>query len=221
MGKSNRNYKASMFSHLFGEPEAELELLNAFSEEAYPADTVVEDVTLTDVLYMDMVNDLSFLVNGRLFKFHEHQSSINPNIPFRCLGYAPRVYDKVVEMDALYSERLIKLPTPEFFLLYNGVKPFPEKHVYRLSDAFIVPITGEPSLELVVTAYNINQGCNRELISKSDLLSGYCAFIAKVREFEQGGADRSKAIEAAINYCINHGILADYLKLHGSEVLSM
>jgi hypothetical protein len=29
MGKGNRNYKANVFSHLFGEPAAELELFNS------------------------------------------------------------------------------------------------------------------------------------------------------------------------------------------------
>ena len=69
MSKINRNYKASVFTHLFGEPEKELELYNAFAPAPYPPDTPVKDLTLTDALFMDRVNDLSFRVDEKLVIF--------------------------------------------------------------------------------------------------------------------------------------------------------
>ena len=75
MSKVNRNYKASVFSHLFGEPGNELELYNAFSTVQFPPDTPVVDLTLTGTLYMDRVNDLSFSVGDKLVIFFEHQST--------------------------------------------------------------------------------------------------------------------------------------------------
>ena len=69
MSKVNRNYQASVFTHLFGEPEKELELYNAFSPVPFPPDTPVRDLTLTDALFMDRVNDLSFCVGDKLVVF--------------------------------------------------------------------------------------------------------------------------------------------------------
>ena len=83
MSKVNRKYKASVFTHLFGEPENELDLYNVFSPERVPSGTPVVDLTLTDVLYMDRVNDLAFSVGGRFVSFYEQQSSVNENIAVR------------------------------------------------------------------------------------------------------------------------------------------
>ena len=62
MSKSNRNYNSGMFAHLFGEPDKEFELYNAVAPGRFPPDTPVKDMTLKDAIYMDRVNDLSFLV---------------------------------------------------------------------------------------------------------------------------------------------------------------
>ena len=96
MSKINRSYKASVFTHIFGEPDKELELYNALSEVQYPPDTPVEDVTLEDAIYMDRINDLSFVIANKLIRLIEHQSSINPNIATRQFVYSGRVYEKVI-----------------------------------------------------------------------------------------------------------------------------
>ena len=58
MSKTNRNFKASVFTHLFGEPENERGLFNAFSPDKLPLDSNVVDCTLTDALYKERVNEL-------------------------------------------------------------------------------------------------------------------------------------------------------------------
>ena len=133
MSKVNCNFKASVFTHLFGEPRNELELYNAFSPIQYPPDTPVIDVTLQDALYMDRVNDLSFRVGDKLVVFFESQASLNENMPLRYLIYCGRVYEKIIDNSVMYSEQRVKIPTPEFYVLYNGIKPFPEKKICRLS----------------------------------------------------------------------------------------
>jgi len=221
MAKANRKYKASVFSHLFGEPQKELELYNAFAQVHYKPDTLVTDRTLKDVLYMDRINDLSFSVGNKLVIFFEHQTSINENMALRYLLYCGRVYEQLIDIKALYAEKRTMIPTPEFYVLYNGPEPFAEKQEYRLSDSFILPPTGEPAIELVVTVYNINQGFNVNIVRRSENLRGYVFFISKVREYEQYGMKRAEAIKKAIKDCIDQGILADYLKKYGSEVSNM
>jgi hypothetical protein len=221
MSKVNRNFKASVFSHLFGEPDKELELYNAFSEVQYPPETPVTDLTLSDVLFMDRVNDLAFVVATRLVAFREQQSTINWNAPLRLLMYAGRVYERFADSNHLYSEKRIVIPAPEFHVLYNGVKPFPDKTVLRLSDMYGQPEAGEPGLELVVTAYNINKGHNEESVRRSESLSGYVEFVAMARGYERDGMPRAKAVERAVRECIDLGILAEYLNDYGSEVSNM
>ena len=54
-----------------------------------------------------------------------------------------------------YPRRLKKIPTPEFYVFYNGEEDYPESATLRLSDAFITA-PEKPSLELVVSVTNIN-----------------------------------------------------------------
>jgi hypothetical protein len=221
MGKVNRNFKAGVFMDLFGEPEKELELYNAFSRVQYPPDTPVIDLTLADALYMDRINDLSFSIGGKLVVFFEHQASINVNMPLRFVLYYGRVLEKLFDTSEMYSEKRVTIPTPEFYVLYNGIKPFPDKTVYRLSDSFAQPESGELSLELEATVYNINKGYNEEIVKRSKHLHGYVTFVAMVRVNEESGMERSMAVEKAIKECIELGILAEYLKSNASEVSNM
>ncbi|MDR2553963.1 MAG: hypothetical protein LBC64_00920 [Fibromonadaceae bacterium] len=61
--KTNRNHKASVFSLLFGEPPAALELYNAVTGQNYPPDTKIEIVTLSNVLFKGQLNDVAFVMD--------------------------------------------------------------------------------------------------------------------------------------------------------------
>ena len=221
MNQVNRNYKSSMFTHLFGEPDKEYELYNAIAPGRFPPGTPVKDVTLKDVFFMDRVNDLSFRVGDKLVIFIEHQSSINENMPLRDLIYCGRIYEMIVATDVLYSRKRTTIPTPEFYVLYNGEDLFPEKATYRLSELYALPPAGEPALELVVHVYNVNKGNNEDLVKRSETLDGYVTFVSMARRNEKDGMSRATAIKEAIKECIEHGILAEYLKKYGSEVYNM
>ena len=221
MVKINRNFKASVFTHLFSDPDNERGLYNAFSIEQCSSDIPVIDYTLNDALYKDRVNDLAFTVGGKLVCFFEGQSTINENMALRLLIYCGRVYEKLIHNKAMYTEKRISIPTPVFYVLYTGVEPFPVKKIYKLSDSYLVTPEGEQPLELVVTAYNMNKGYNKEIAIKDSNLYGYITFLAKVRKNEQDGMERAKAVELAIKECIREGILATYLENNASEVFNM
>ena len=221
MCDANRNYKSSVFTDLFGEPNKELELYNAFSPEQYPPDTPVIDLTLKNVLFMGKYNDLSFSVGEKLVVFFEHQASINENMALRCLLYCGRVYEKLIKNSLMYATKRVTIPTPEFYVLYNGPKPFPDTMVYRLSDSFAQSSSDEPALELVVKVYNVNIGYNEEIVKRSEHLHGYITLVSKAREHELSGLERSKAVALAIKECIELGILVEYLTNNASEVLNM
>ena len=69
--------------------------------------------------------------------------------------------------------------------------------------------------------YNINKGMNAELFGRSEKLRHYAEFIAKKRELLKLHADYERAVKGAVEYCIDNGVLADFLKEHGGRVVSI
>ena len=225
--RTNKRFKSSIFSLLFNEPDLLRELYCALDGVSLPPDAPVSINTLEDVLFMDFINDISFLIDGKLVVLIEHQSTINPNMALRLLMYVGRVYEKIVESSNIYSQKPLKIPRPEFFVLYNGVDPFPNEEVYRLSDTFeelkSFGLVGKdlPSLELVVRVININEGINKDIAARCKKLSEYSVFVAKERAFEKELGSREEALKEAVKYCEKHDILREFLKLHAGEVLNM
>jgi hypothetical protein len=224
---ANTKYKASVFSLLFSVPSLLRELYCALKGIELPPEVSVTINTLTDVLFMDRVNDISFEIGGKLVVLIEHQSSINPNMALRLLMYISRIYEKLVGDKNIYTSRRILLPRPEFFVLYNGSAPYPDEEILRLSDAFEetaslgVSDTGKPALELVVKVVNINEGRNGEVVRKCKTLAGYSAFVGCVRDFEKRVEDKGEALKAAVRYCREHDILKEFLEKNASEVMNM
>jgi hypothetical protein len=215
----NREHKSSVFTELFSEKNNLLELYNAVSGNNYPENTQIEIVTLPDVLYGEQVNDIAFVIENRLVVLIEHQSSINNNMPLRMLIYMAREYELLTKSKDVYKEKLIKIPAPEFIVLYNGKRKFPDYKEMRLSDAFIFH-SDACFLELVVKVYNINKGRNVEMANRSPVLEGYETFIAEIKEnLKRMGLP--SAVKAAIKSCISKNILVSYLQRNSSEVENM
>jgi predicted transposase/invertase (TIGR01784 family) len=225
--KTNMKYKNSVFTLLFSEPDLLRELYCALDGVSLPPDAPVSINTLEDVLFMDFINDISFEIDGRLVVLIEHQSTINPNMALRLLMYIGRVYEKIIEGRNIYSGKLLKIPRPEFFVLYNGIEPFPDESVIRLSDAFEelkslgLSEKNFPAIELSVRVININEGRNMAIAARCKKLAEYSAFVARVRAFENEFGGREKAIQETVKYCQNHDILREFLQLHAGEVLGM
>jgi len=222
----NAKYKNSVFSLLFSDPEALRELYGAIEGVVLPPDISIDINTLSDILYMGQINDLSFTVDNRLVVLIEHQSTINPNMPLRLLMYIAYIYEKIIDRNKLYKTKLEKIPTPEFIVLYNGKESYPDRSTLRLSGAFkdACDLLGVgnpvPALELVVQVYNINSGHNAEILEKSRTLGGYSAFVGKVREYAQTFTFE-EAMKKALKYCIDNDILKTFLETHSSEVFNM
>ena len=215
---ANREYKNSVFSLLFSDKKNIIELYNAIGGTEYDLDTEVEINTLEKALYFDRYNDLSFLIDGRFVVLIEHQSTINENMPLRALLYVARVYEKIIDSISIYSKTLIKIPTPEFYVLYNGDDKYPATQTLKLSDAFKVP---KKFLELEVKVININYEEQPEILEKSHTLRGYSYFVNRVKGFRTQGLSLEEAIPLAIQSCVDEDVLTNFLELHGSEVRNM
>ncbi len=217
--KTNRQYKNSVFTLLFSEKENLLELYNAVSGESYPENTEIEIITLSDVLFMEQLNDIAFVLENKLVVLIEHQSTVNENMPLRMLQYMGKEYQAITNKKDLYKKQLVEIPTPEFIVLYNGKEEYPDFKELKLSDAFKSK-KERYSLELIVQVYNINKGRNAKMASRSPSLNGYSELVDEV-ENNCKSMSREDAIKAAIKTCISRGIFVDFLTKHGSEVENM
>ena len=223
----NRNYKDSVFTALFSDPDLLRELYSALGGVSLPPDVPVSINTLENVLCMDLYNDISFEIGGKLVVLIEHQSSINPNMALRMLLYVSRVLEKTIKGRSLYSEKQFFIPWPEFYVLYNGTKPYPDENVLKLSNLFEKPkdlgLSEKqiPLLELEVKIININEGRNEAIVSQCKNLAEYSAFIARVRTLMDEENSLEEAIKITVKYCQKYGILKRFLDTHGPEVLNM
>jgi predicted transposase/invertase (TIGR01784 family) len=223
----NSKYKDSVFSLLFSDPNLLRELYCAIEGVTLSTNTPVTLNTLKNVLFMGFINDISFEIGGKLIVLIEHQSTINPNMALRLLLYIAHVYEETVKGKALYSSKRLVIPWPEFFVLYNGIAPYPDEDILHLSDLFDkpealgLPAKTAPALELEVKVVNINEGRNEKIAGRCKKLAEYSAFVAKMREFEQKLGDKVEAMKAAIEYCTEHDILKEFLEKHSTEVSNM
>ena len=100
---ANREFKDSVFTKLFGEATELISLYNAVSGGNFPSNTPIKIATLEDILYKDRYNDIAFVLEDKVVVLIEHQSTISENMPLRLLLYVARVYEKLIDNDAVYK----------------------------------------------------------------------------------------------------------------------
>ena len=94
-----------------------------------------------------------------------------------------------------------------------------EKTIFKVSDLYenkqVVP-----SVEVIVTVFNINDGHNKDLMNKCKDLMEYSKFVRISREFvtSKKYANTNLALDAAIVYSINNNIMKDVLLKFRQEV---
>lgn len=194
---------------------------NAVNRTSYTDAEDLTVVTLENAVYMNMKNDVAFLLDNRL-SLYEHQSTWNPNMPLRDLFYVSRTYQGLVKDETLYSSKRLRLPAPHFLVFYNGTEEREERSVLKLSDSFEYAGTQkeEPNLELKVLVLNINQGNNKELLEVCRTLREYMIFVDRIRLYTKT-MELDAAAERAVDECIHEGILSDFLRKNRGEAIEM
>ena len=214
---AKNNYRDSLFRKYFEHPD-KLAALHELLTGIPTAEQNVEIKTLKSVLFNRLKNDISFKVGDRFIVLFEHQSTINPNMPARMLLYSAMLYRKMLSKESIYSKKLIPLPAPEFYVLYNGKEPWTDNSKLYLSSAFA---KNQHNLELVVTIRNIRYNKDNELLQKYKPLHDYSFFVYDVEKRVASGDSLADAIRSATDYCINHNIMRDYLYANYEEVFEM
>ena len=123
--KVNKRYKDRLFRLLFGNEkykENTLALYNALNGTSYSNVDDLTIYTIDDVIYIDMKNDVAFILDSEL-NIWEQQSTHNPNMPLRGLMYFGKLYDKYITdvHKNVYRKKLVEIPTPKYVVFYNGV----------------------------------------------------------------------------------------------------
>lgn len=219
----NRKYKDSVFTDLFGSDRYGnknfLDLYNALSGNDYKLDQVkLERKVIEQSLYKTFNNDVSWEINGKLIVLVEHQSTINQNMPFRCLEYVTRIYEGIVPVKERYAEKIYKIPNPDFYVVYVGKKPMPQEVELRLSDAFYTKDSSK--LELLVKVKNCSDSKLLPIVKTCDILEQYCRFIEIVEQnYSRWSPKRS--FRKAIYQAMEEGILIEYLDRKSREVINM
>ncbi|WP_428769513.1 Rpn family recombination-promoting nuclease/putative transposase [Treponema sp. HNW] len=220
--KPKRTYKDSVFADFFGADKSAksnfISLYNALHGTQLPLDCELRHIRLEQILYMNFYNDVSFLVDNKIIVLAEHQSTVNLNMPFRFLEYVVRLYEQIQNPRDKYLRRLVKIPSPEFYVFYNGEEDFPEYKTLKLSDAFMTA-GSQPNLELIVEVVNINQDKAHTILEQCKPLAQYSLFVDTVRKHLK--LDREKGFEKAVQECINNDILREYLERKSREVMNM
>jgi hypothetical protein len=124
----------------------------------------------------------------------------------------------VADNDVIYSTQLLKIPTPEFIVMYNGSDEYPEESELKLSDSFIDPTE---SLDLKVKVYNVNNGHSIEIMGRSKTLSEYSIFVERTRKYKGSKTKVGEALAKAVRECIEEDILKEFLMKYGSDVINM
>ena len=217
----NRKYKDKLFRFLFRDKKDLLDLYNALNHTSYENPDELQVVTLEDVIFLKMKNDLSFIIARRL-NLYEHQSTLSQNLPLRGLIYFAQQYEGMVSAgtESVYQKKRIKLPTPEYIVFYNGTDAMEDESILYLSDSF-PDGRGSGCLECRCRILNINRGHNQELIKHCHRLWEYSEFVSEVNEWISKGKTREEAIQLAMDFCIKHDILRDILIRQRAEVLHM
>ena len=216
----NRTYKDRLFKIIFEDKKELLSLYNALTGKNYQNPDELEINTIDDVIYMHLKNDMSFILDDWQNLF-EQQSTFNPNQPLRGFFYFADLYKVKYFGKKIYSTRLLKIPTPQYIVFYNGTTSMPDRKELRLSDAFQQP-TAQPDIEVVAHMLNINYGHNKELMERCQKLKEYAQFIDIIRHYlkENEHWSNEQAISKAIDDCIQNNILRDILQKERLRVMA-
>jgi len=215
--KQNRQYQDSVFVHLFTRDKKKLMSLCKALDPSISSEEI-ELIPLENTLYTGVKNDVSCIIENRLIFLIEHQSTVNENMPLRCLEYIGRVFEKILKVRDRYARLLIKIPTPWFYVFYIGDENLPAIQELHLSKAFIQE-TKSPQLELIVKVINLNSKESDKLFNECPILKEYAEFVRIVKDnrakYGKEGYDK------AIRYCIKHNILKDLIEENAKEIEGM
>ena len=214
----NIQYKDAVFRSYFKDKHRVLSLYRAVSGDNSLTEDDIELNDLAEALVNGKRNDVSFISGNKLIVLIEHQSTINYNMPLRFLSYLSKFYNKLTLTKATYSKNRILLPSPQFYVFYNGRDGAEEISEMKLEDAFSDP---NPVITLKVKSFDIKYERNSRLLNDCQEIMYYSLFVSKVEEYKTPEITAEQAVLRAVNYCIEHDVMKEFMEEHRQEVVNM
>ena len=209
--------KDSVFTLLFSDIKNIRKLYQCLHDDSDNySDEDFKIITLENVFINAPYNDLGFTVKNKVIILAEAQSTFNPNMGLRLLIYIAQSYHDYISEHKIniFSEKLIRLPNPEFIVIYSGSKKTDITEI-RLSDCFESGTT--PNIELfvkVISGDNVKEGIIQEYLK-------FCEMYDKKVRSVKPSEEKAYSLKKVIKDCIDKGILKDFLTLHQKEVEDM
>ena len=197
--KSNRTYQDSLFQFLFGthrNREFALDLYNTVNHTDYTNADDIKFVTLNDMLFVKMKNDVGFILYDRL-NLWEAQSGWNYNLPLRNLLYGTDEIRRNLHERGLKPARNAKIPLSSVrcVAFYSGDKKVEDGTVLFLSDN-MQPNFDDTDLQVKVRVYNI--GRNIDLLNSCRSAHEYSLITTDIKDFMAEGYSREDAVRKAL-----------------------
>lgn len=228
LNQIKRNYKDNLFVNLFGRnvnaKEYFLSLYNALHGTNLKIGEVeIKPVMLENAIYTGLENDVAMQIDDAIVVLIEQQSTINENMPFRCLEYVTALYSQMFKSEEKYKKRQLHFPRPEFYVFYNGSEDYPPQKELKLSDSFQMKneknLPLEIQLELKVKVINLNATENIPFLKKCLPLESYTKFVQYVIIYKKSG--EKDYVSKAFSRCKNEGLLPDYFSNLEKEAQTM
>lgn len=224
MANQNREIKDRLFRKVLTDKDNKKDLLILFNELNGTDYTNEKDFTVQvvdETMYMSVKNEVACILDHFVTMSGPH-SLLKPNLPIRGMISFAKVYEKYISTESLNlnSGRIQRIPTPAYFVLYNGTKEGPDCMNLRLSDSFMVK-TEDGDYEWTAILLNIGCGHNKDLLNASALLKDYMSFLNRISALREDGKNPKDAINAAIEDGISQKLMNGYLKTHKGEVINL
>ena len=222
----NRKYKDSLFGSVFHEEEYAKSLgiaLLKFSKLDFN-DGSIDFLTLKAT--SERKNDLSFVMGDKYLFVIEFQSTRYSQMTVRMGIYSFRLLEEFCSRKNydLHRGKKFQLPNSLLYVIsYDlSTKYISKKVSFR---EFFNHLEGEGH-DFIVNFINVCPGYNEELKQLCTPLGDCVKLIQKVGEFQADRADDEEntirhSIYLAIEYCIAHDILKDFLTRRKEEVVEM
>ena len=204
-------HKDSLFKGIFKIAPNFIQLLEKCkgSKVTLTPDDIIPFDLSSETLLRKRLNDVSFLTkDNRLIILIEHQSTINPNMALRMFLYYSellQLWIKLNNINLFAGRKITNLPTPEFYVAYNGTEPLKEnKSIFSLEHK-------GTSIAVEVEVVDIHFE-KLEDKQPTNALAGY-AFFYKIYEEElKKGVIGQEAFNTAREECIKQGYLKGFIE---------
>ncbi|OON99093.1 MAG: hypothetical protein ATN35_00410 [Epulopiscium sp. Nele67-Bin004] len=196
------------------------------------ADITVTTLKETNAIYVQIRNDLSFIIGADIFLV-EQQSKVNPNMPVRQGSYYFNTLSELFGNAVFHSTTKKQIPRPILITFVNGNPKGISSEIIKLSDMFEPNIKDDKQglikiddiyqsyIEVCVQVVYLNHPDNEKFLDTIPSLKGYAIFTQSLKHYQSKGHTKEEAVELAIDYTINQQLLVSLLLKEREGVKSM